>query len=156
MPKLDALEKDLKIVFPPRFVHDFWRKMFFFLCSIIWPNFIAWLSLCLEILDHMYIVTVCFSGCGIINLKINHIFFIKPLFYLSKLLASEVKKHFFLTFKELSVAKSCIRPEIAPLKSINISRKVHFMCIRRANSYKLSIGLVLWYAAVKLRVQGNF
>ena len=48
-------------------LHDFWRKIFFFLYSIAcitWPNFIVWLPLLLEILDNMCIVFVCYPGCA--------------------------------------------------------------------------------------------
>ena len=43
--------------FLPHFLHDFWRKIFFLLCSIIWPNFFFWLPLLREILANMCIVT---------------------------------------------------------------------------------------------------
>ena len=37
--------KGLGLVSSPHFVYGFLRKMFFMLCSLNWPNFIAWLSL---------------------------------------------------------------------------------------------------------------
>ena len=51
-------EKSLKLVSLPHFLHDFWRKVFLTLYFIHWPNFIVWLSLFLEILDSMCIVTI--------------------------------------------------------------------------------------------------
>ena len=41
------------------------------LCSINWPNFIAWLPLQLNILGNMCIAIVVFSGCETINFEIN-------------------------------------------------------------------------------------
>ena len=52
---LDFLEKGLGLVSPPHFVRNFLRKIFFMLYSINWPNFIAWLLLCLAILINMCI-----------------------------------------------------------------------------------------------------
>ena len=40
------------------FLHDFWRKMFFLLYSINWPNVIVWLPLVREKLDNMCIAIV--------------------------------------------------------------------------------------------------
>ena len=40
--KLNFSEKDLGLLSPPHFVHDFWRKTFLMLYSINWPNFIVW------------------------------------------------------------------------------------------------------------------
>ena len=50
--------KDLGLVSPSYFVYDFSRKMFLIVCSINWPNFIAWLSLLLEMLGNMCIKIV--------------------------------------------------------------------------------------------------
>ena len=46
---------ETKLVPLPQFLHDFWRKMFFFLYSVDWPNFIVPLSLLREILDNFCI-----------------------------------------------------------------------------------------------------
>ena len=40
--------------FPTHFPHSFWRKIFLFLYSIIWPSFIAWLILLREILGNVF------------------------------------------------------------------------------------------------------
>ena len=61
-------------------LHGFWRKVFLLLCSINWSNFIVWLSLLKEILSNMLIVIVFYSGCEVINFKINFMFLIKPFF----------------------------------------------------------------------------
>ena len=58
MLNFDFLKRGLGIVSPPYFVNDFSRKMFFKLCSISRPNFIAWLPLLLEIL-----VNMCICDC---------------------------------------------------------------------------------------------
>ena len=59
MFNLDFLEKDLGIVSPPHFVHDFSTKLFLKLYYSNSPVFIAWLSLLLEILVNMCIAIVC-------------------------------------------------------------------------------------------------
>ena len=41
-------EGGLELVFLPHFLHHFWRKMFFMLYSITWPNFSNWLILLRE------------------------------------------------------------------------------------------------------------
>ena len=58
MLNFDFLEKGLGIVSLPHFKYDFSRKVFHILYSIIGPNFIARLSLILEILSNMCIVKV--------------------------------------------------------------------------------------------------
>ena len=59
MLNFDFLDKGLEIVSPAHFVYDFSTKMFLMLYSINWPNFIAWLSLLLEILGNMCTAIVC-------------------------------------------------------------------------------------------------
>ena len=59
MLNFDFLEKGLGMVFPPHFPYDFSRKMFLMLYFINWPNFIAWLSLLLDILGNICITIVC-------------------------------------------------------------------------------------------------
>ena len=59
------------MVFPPNFVHEFSRKIFFMLYSVNWPNFTAWFSLLLEILVNMCIVVVCKLGYDVINFEIK-------------------------------------------------------------------------------------
>ena len=53
-------KRGLKLVSLIYFLHNFWRKIFFTLHSIIWSNFIVWLSLLFEILWNMCFVTICF------------------------------------------------------------------------------------------------
>ena len=76
MINFDFLEKVLGIVSPPHCVW-FFKKMFFMLYSINWPNFNVWLHLHHEILGNMCIANVCFPGCDLINFEINLIFLIK-------------------------------------------------------------------------------
>ena len=58
--------------------------MFLMLQSINWPNFIAWLSLLLEVLVNMCIKIVCEPGYDVIKFGINLIFLIKPFRYMTK------------------------------------------------------------------------
>ena len=106
-------KKGLGLVSAPQFVYDFSRKMFLMLHSIIWPNFIVWLPLLLEILGNMCITIDTWPKSQ--NKKLN-ISRTKKTF--------EVKlKAFFIIFKGLSVAKTCLRPESAPLILIPIFTK---------------------------------
>ena len=78
------LEKGLRIVSLPQPVCDFSRKMFLMVHSINWPNFIAWLSLLLEMLVNVCIAIVCLPGCDVIDFEINLIFLTKPFSYMTK------------------------------------------------------------------------
>ena len=51
----------LQLVSLPHALHHFWRKLLIKVYSINWPNFIAWLSLLLEILGNMFILIVFVS-----------------------------------------------------------------------------------------------
>ena len=84
MFNIDFVEKVVGIVSQLHLVCDFLRKMFLLLYSMNWPIFIVWLSLLLEILVTMRIAIVCFSGCDVINIKINLIFLIKLFFYMTE------------------------------------------------------------------------
>ena len=64
-------KRGLELVSLSRFLHDFWRKIFPWLYSINWPNFIVKLLLLSEILGNMCIVTVCQPSCDTINFEIN-------------------------------------------------------------------------------------
>ena len=74
-------KRDLELVSPPHFLHDFWRELFLWLYSITWPNFNVWLPLLREILGKMCIVNVCQPGCDVKDFAINLIFLI-TLFFL--------------------------------------------------------------------------
>ena len=54
-------KRGLKIVSLQHFLHDFWIKIFLTLYSIMWPYFIFWLPLLLEILSNIYIVIIYFQ-----------------------------------------------------------------------------------------------
>ena len=113
----------------PHFMHGFWRKIFFWLCSINWANVIACLPVLRETLDNMCIVYV-------INFEINLLFFLKPFFFstwpkiqdktlniLRRKRAFTMKsKAFFVNFLGVSVAKNCLRPEAMPLTILAIER----------------------------------
>ena len=68
---------DLELASLPHFLPHFWRKVFFFLYSISWPNFIDWLSLLSKILGNLCIAIVFWAGFEVINFEINLIFLIK-------------------------------------------------------------------------------
>ena len=67
------IKAGLELVILPHFFHNFWRKIYLFLCSINWPNFIAWLPLLCEILCNM-----CIENC--LNFEINLTFLIQLFF----------------------------------------------------------------------------
>ena len=118
MFNFDFLEKGLGIVSPSHFEYDFSGKI----CSINWPNFIAWLPLLLQILGKVCIASVRFPACNVVSFEINFVFQDKKLNILRTKRAFKVKKAFSTIFKELSFAKNCLRPESAPL---NISRLIY-------------------------------
>ena len=80
MFNFDVLDKGLGIVSPAHFMYGFSTKMFLMLYSINWPNFIAWLSLLLEILGNICIAIVFYPGCDVMDFVINLIFLIEPFF----------------------------------------------------------------------------
>ena len=84
MLNFDFLYKGLGIASPAHFVYDFSTKMFLMLYSTNCPNFIAWLSLLLEILGNMGIAIVCQPGCDVMDFEINLFFLIEPFFYMTK------------------------------------------------------------------------
>ena len=61
---LKKTKRCLELVCLAHFPHDFWRKIFFLLFSITWPNLIAWLLLLCKILGSMCIVIVCWTESG--------------------------------------------------------------------------------------------
>ena len=72
IPNFDFLEKRLRIVSPPHFVHYFSRKMFFMLYLTDCLYFLRYWWYC-----NMCIAFVCFSGCDVVNFEINLIFLVK-------------------------------------------------------------------------------
>ena len=72
--------ENLPRLFLPHFLHDFWRKIFILLYSIIWPNIIFCLPLPPEILGIINIRIVYWPDCDIICFEINFIFPTKPFF----------------------------------------------------------------------------
>ena len=59
-----------------------------------WPNFIAWLSLLLEILRNMYILIICFPACDLIN------------FYLIAFLSSRFSKLVKSQHKNVNISRT--------------------------------------------------
>ena len=54
------------------------------LCFINWLNFMAWLSLLIEIAANMCIIIICYPLCDTINFEINLSFLIKLSSYMKK------------------------------------------------------------------------
>ena len=141
----------------------FFRKMFLVLYFINWPSFIVWLPLVLEMLDNMSIWIVCFPGCDVIDFEINLIFQIKPFSYITKTSKQKVKylenkkrnkKHFFVIFTGLSIARNCLRHENAtinwdsknPLKRIGFLPKVNKLAdLLNTLSFRLAWSKYLQY-----------
>ena len=73
-------KRGLELVSLPHFLHNFWRKIFLFLYSIKWQNFIVSLPLLCEISGNMSIKIVYKPGCDVTNFAVNLIFLIKPFF----------------------------------------------------------------------------
>ena len=109
---------------------------------IKWPNFIAWLPSLREILDN---VIICCLVCDVINSEINYSFLIRQFSepksqnknsHISRMkkLSKWNKKHFFVFFKGLSIAKNCLRFESRPLNwLINFFDKLYlYTYVRRA------------------------
>ena len=74
------VRKSPGMISPQHFVYDFSTKVLLMLYSIDWPNLIARLSLLPGVLRNVFIEIVCWPGCDVINIEINHIFLIKPVF----------------------------------------------------------------------------
>ena len=81
---LKKTKRSLELVSLPHFLSGFWRKIFLMLHFICWPNFIAWLSLVLDILGNICITIICCPICGVINFEMNHSFFIMSFFYITE------------------------------------------------------------------------
>ena len=75
---------------PASFLHEFWIKHFLRLILLTDLIFFVWLPLLLEELGNMYIVIVCFSGCGLLNFKINLSFLIEPFPHLTKKVTTKI------------------------------------------------------------------
>ena len=99
MLNFDFLWKGLRLAFPPHFVYDFSRKMFFVLYSIHWPNLTVWLPLLLEILANMCIVIICCPVYDAINFEVSLDCLIKPY---SNMIKQDVKlKALFIIFNDI-------------------------------------------------------
>ena len=71
----------------------FFKKNVSQLYSINWPNFIAWLSLLVDILGKRCIIIICFPICNDMNFEINLRFLIRPFSYIIE--KSEQKTKYF-------------------------------------------------------------
>ena len=85
---LNFPEKGLGLVSPSNFVDNFSSKMIFMLYSSNWPNFIAWLPLCFEILGNMFIVVFIWKSLGVLKKMILLYIHSPPLLQNKKLLWS--------------------------------------------------------------------
>ena len=103
----------------------------------------------------------CFLDCDVMNFKINLFFLIEPFYKTRKsrqkfeYLENEyleflrLNKTIFIMFKGLSVPKSCLRPEIAPIlafnKIVNIQRNTvyfKFSWHRSPNIFVININIL--------------
>ena len=127
----------LEIASPPHFMYTISRKTFFMLYAINWPNFIAWLSLVLEILCNVCIVIICFPVIDVMNFEIIltsyqvvflHDFLDNNLNILRTKGAFKMKyKALFINFKEISLKQ--IRPTSLEGESLSLSQyKKRFYC----------------------------
>ena len=104
MFNFNFLEKGLGIVSPSHFEYDFSGKI----CSINWPNFIAWLPLLLQILGKVCIASVRFPACNVVSFEINFVFQDKKLknFHLPKIV-SDLRVHLSrLIYKVIQLAQT--------------------------------------------------
>ena len=86
-------EKDLELFLRYILYMIFQKKNFFFmLYSLNWPNFIAWLSLFLNIFGTTCVTVVCLLGCDVTNFEIILIFLIKPFCYKTKKSREKLKR----------------------------------------------------------------
>ena len=74
------MKRGLELVSTPYILYNFWRKIFLFLYSFNWTNFIVCLHFFWEILGNICIAIVCKPGCHFMNFEIKLIFLIKPFF----------------------------------------------------------------------------
>ena len=102
-----------------------------------WPNFVAWLTLFLEILGNTCIIIISCPVCDVINFKINQSFLTQPFFYITKKSGEKYisrrkrvfnmkKKAFGIIFKGLLIVRNCLRPESGPLMFIKANLNILF------------------------------
>ena len=77
-------KRGLELVSLPHLKHDFWGKIILTSFFIKWLNFIAWLTLLLEILGNMCTAIICCPVCDVINFQTNLSLLIKPFFLINK------------------------------------------------------------------------
>ena len=147
--QFDYLDEGQGIVSPPHFVYDFSIKTFLILYSTNWTNFIVWLSLlletsvCLVVFTCLYFIVwlslllVCWRHKLTLSFESSR-FYTWPKCQDKNLNILRTKKAFkvklkacFIIFKGLSVAKNCLRPESAPLRS--------FFCMWSMISFRATI-----------------
>ena len=98
-------KRGLELVSLPHFLYKFWRKIFLFLYSRHWPNFIVWLPLLCDIFGNTCITIICKPGCDVTNFEVKLIFLIK-LFFLhdqkveTKTKISWERKQFLIWYKK--------------------------------------------------------
>ena len=79
------------------------------LYSIIWANFIVWLSFFLKLLHNICIAIICYPGCDIINFEYKLRFLINSFFYIVKKSGQKCKY-----FKNEKSGIRTIAPEESP------------------------------------------
>ena len=98
------------------FLHDFWMKVFHTMYFINWPNLIAWLPLLLAILANVCIIIIYGPVSDVISFEINHIFFMKLLFYTTRKSGQKWAIMINIIFKQLLSIRNYLRPLSGPLR----------------------------------------
>ena len=123
-------KRGLKLASLSHFLHDFWRKLFLTLFYLL-TKFHCLTAFTSWVLGNMCIVITCCLVYDVMNFEINHTFLIKPFYCITrksgqkckylkneKSFSHEIKKHFFIIFKVLSIVRNCLRPKRGSLKSL--------------------------------------
>ena len=97
-----------------------WNILFF-----NWPTFFFWLPLILEILSNICVAFVYFPCCYVINFEINHIFLIKPFYYVIKKSRQKCKRCYKTINEKPKVStqliKNAKRNRTNPLFHLNVT-----------------------------------
>ena len=107
----DYFKKNLGLVLPSDFVHDFLRKIFLMLYSLNWSNSIVWLPIPLETSGTMCIVILCYQVNDFIIFYIYLNFLLKLFSYTAmsqerKEVLRWNKKHFSSFLKDFQLPKN--------------------------------------------------
>ena len=115
----------------PHFAHIFWRKIFFLLCSINWPNLIVWLPLLCEILGYMY-------NCNCFLTRLGHHEFWNSSYLSNQLVFSVWSRSYGRKFNILKMGR--------PFK---IKQKAFFIIIKGLSLKQIT--QILWKVRIRLK-----